>query len=409
MVARMPLRLAFVSMHTSPADLPGAGDAGGMNVVERAQAEALAARGHTVEMITRRSNPDVPEVIELAPGVTLRHLTAGPTEPLAKSRIDAYIPEFEAGLATLGPYDLVHSHHWMSGVAALPVARAWGVPHVQSFHSVAALPGLSLSYGEPPESAARVPGERLVAQESDAIVAISAAEARTVVERCGADPDAVCIVRPGVEQDVFRPLDDSEEPWRPDGVAVADWPRGYVLFAARLQPLKAPDLAIRALCCLEPGIRPKLVIAGDASADFASYVSELRALVSERGLTEDVIFLGPTPRSKLAPMMRGAELLLVPSYSETFGLVALEANASGTPVVASASGGLREAIVHGETGQLMDSREPYDWGRALTLLLTNDRLRCRQGMVARIHARQFDWDATAHALEGIYLGLIGDK
>jgi D-inositol-3-phosphate glycosyltransferase len=405
----MPLRLAFVSLHTSPADLPGAGDAGGMNVVERAQAEALAARGHTVEMITRRSNPDAPEVMTLAPGVTLRHLAAGPPRPLAKSLIDAHIPEFAAGLAGLGPFDLIHSHHWMSGVAALPSAREWGVPHIQSFHSVAALPGSNLSSGEPPESSGRVPGEALVAQRSDAIVAISAAEARTVVERCGADPDRVSIVRPGVNHDDFRPLRPDELPWRPDGIAPEDWPRGYLLFAARLQPLKGPDLAIRALGCLDPRLRPHLVIAGDASADFASYTDELRELVRRRGLDNDVTFLGPTPRARLAVLMRGAELMLVPSYSETFGLVALEANSSGVPVVASAAGGLREAIVHGETGQLMDSREPTDWARALTLLVTDDALRLRQGAVARIHARQFQWPETANTLEGIYQRTIGEN
>lgn len=396
------MRLGFVSMHTSPADTPGAGDAGGMNVVERGQAFALAARGHTVEMITRRSSPDLPEVTELAPGVTLRQITAGPTTPLAKSLIDAHIEEFGAGLAKLDRFDLIHSHHWMSGVAALPLARAWGIPHIQSFHSVAALPGSTLHDGEPPESPARVPGEAICAQESDAIVAISAAEARTVVERCGAEPERVCIVRPGVEHDLFRPLGDGESPWRPDGVAQDDWPRGYVLFAARLQPLKGPDLAIRAVCCVDPALRPQLVIAGDVSADFAPYLAELKDLVAARNLADGVTFLGPTPRTRLAELMRGAELVLVPSYSETFGLVALEANSSGTPVVASAAGGLREAIVHGETGQLMDSRESCDWGRALSLLLSDDHLRHRQATVARIHARQFEWADVAHTLEGIY-------
>ena len=398
------LNLAYVSMHTSPAQLPGSGDAGGMNVVERAQAEALAELGHNVELITRRTSPDEPDVVELAPRVTLRHLDAGPPTPLAKSEIDAHIEEFSAGLAALAPADLVHSQHWMSGVAALPVARTWGVPHVQSYHSVAALPGSPLSSGEPPESPARVAGEALVARESQAVVAISAAEADTVIFRCGADADKVTIISPGVDQELFRPLAPGEPLWTwPD----ADpWPLGYVLFAARLQPLKGPDLAIGALAHLDPTIRPHLVIAGDTSPDFATYEHDLRNLVRESGLADSVTFVGPQPRPELARLMRSARVLLVPSHSETFGLVALEAEASGTPVIAAAAGGLREAVAHGETGQLMDSRLPEDWGKALTRLLTQPGLAEQMGVVARVHARRFEWRWAALRLVAVYEELL---
>ncbi|MFZ0531237.1 MAG: glycosyltransferase [Propionicimonas sp.] len=398
------LTLAFVSMHTSPAQMPGSGDAGGMNVVERAQAEALAALGHRVDLITRRTSPDEPDAVELAPGVTLRHLDAGPSTPLAKSEIDAHIEEFSAGLARLAPADLVHSQHWMSGVAALPVARAWGVPHVQSYHSVAALPGSPLSAGEPPESPARVASEARVARESQAVVAISAAEADTVIFRCGADPEKVTIVSPGVDQELFRPLLPGEPTWSWPGAG--PWPRGFVLFAARLQPLKGPDLAIGALANLEESIRPQLVIAGDTSADFADYELALRRLVSEHGLDAGVTFVGPQPRPELARLMRSARVVLVPSHSETFGLVALEAEASGTPVIAAAAGGLREAVAHGETGQLMDSRRPEDWGRALARLLTEPGLAEQMGVVARVHARRFEWRWAAQRLVGVYESLL---
>ena len=382
-------------MHTSPADLPGSGDAGGMNVVEYHQAFALAGLGHRVDLITRRSNPAQPDVVELADGVRLRHLPAGPPERLAKSLIDAHVEEFSAGLAGLDVrYDVLHSHHWMSGVAALPVARAWGVPHVQSFHSVAALPGSALSEGEPPESPARVPGERLVATESDAVIAISAAEARTVVERCGADPDRVVIVPPGVDRTIFQA-----------GTSPVETP-GYLLYAARLQPLKGPDLAIGALAEVPAELRPDLLIAGDVSADFAAYEADLHALVEAHGLTGAVHFIGPQPREKLAELMRGARIVLVPSHSETFGLIALEAEACGTPVIASAAGGLREAVVHGETGQLMDSRQPEDWGTAITRLLAKPQRLARMGGVAQIHARRFNWDWTARLLELHYRELL---
>lgn len=391
------LHIGFVSMHTSPADLPGSGDAGGMNVVEYHQAFALAGLGHRVDLITRRSDPAQPGVVELADGVRLRHLPAGPPERLAKSLIDAHLEEFSAGLAGLDVrYDVLHSHHWMSGVAALPVARAWGVPHVQSFHSVAALPGSALSEGEPPESPARVPGERLVATESDSVIAISAAEARTVVERCGADPDRVVIVPPGVDRTIFHA----------GGPPVSANGRGYLLYAARLQPLKGPDLAIGALAEVPAELRPDLLIAGDVSADFAAYEADLHALVEAHGLTGAVHFIGPQPREKLAELMRGARIVLVPSHSETFGLIALEAEACGTPVIASAAGGLREAVVHGETGQLMDSRQPEDWGTAITRLLAKPQRLARMGVVAQIHARRFNWDWTARLLELHYRELL---
>lgn len=402
-----PTTLRIVSMHTSPAHLPGSGDAGGMNVVERCQAFELATLGFQVEMVTRRTSPDDPELSELAPGVRLRQVDAGPPTPLPKSRIDDHLDEFTAGLDALNEVELYHCHHWMSGVAALPVARRRGVPLVQSYHSVAALPGSPLSAGEPPESVRRVPGEALIAQAADAVVAISAAEAHTVIERCGADPDKVWIIPPGVDQEQFRPLAAGEARWTPPGVEVGS--NGYLAFAARLQPLKGPDLAIAALAQVPPELRPQLVMAGDASADFADYTASLRSLVDELGLTDQVTFLGPQPRAELARLLRGARLVLVPSHSETFGLVALEAAASGVSVIASASGGLREAVAHGETGQLMDSRAPEDWGRAITRLLSDPSLLAMQGTVARVHARRFDWAWTGQRLAGLYRTLLGQE
>ena len=280
-------------------------------------------------------------------------------------------------MLSLDPPDLVHSHHWMSGVAALPAARAWGVPHVQSFHSVAAHPGSPLSSGEPPESPARVPGEAKTASESDAILAVSTAEARTIVERCGADPARVDVVPPGVDLEVFRPRQPGEgrpaERW-------ADDP--YVLFAARLQPLKGADLAIRALAAMPRALRPTLVISGDASPDFSDYRSRLTGLIETTGLTDRVVLIGSRPHTELAKLMRHAEVFLVPSHSETFGLVALEAAASGVPVIASAAGGLREAVVHSETGLLMLQRDPVAWARGLESLLTQPELRRGYGTVA---------------------------
>ncbi len=396
------LRIAFVSMHTSPIASPGAGDAGGMNVVELALAQALARGGHEVDLLTRRSDADAPAVAEVSDRVRVHLLPAGPPTPLAKSAIDEHIPEFRQALRGLEEFDVVHSHHWMSGVAALDWAHGLGVPHVQSFHSVAAPQGRPLADGEPPESPDRVGGEARVARMSDAIAAISVAEARTVVERCGAAPERVHVISPGVDLELFHPMRADEDPWSPEPPADG---RGYVVFAARLQPLKGPDLALRALAHVEKWLRPRLVVAGDYSEDFADYRSSLAELVRRLGLEDDVTYVGPLERPDLARVIRGARLVLVPSHSETFGLIALEAAASGVPVVASAAGGLREAVAHGETGQLMDSREPEEWGRALTMLLSPDGPIERMAIASRIHARRFEWDWAARRLAALYTDL----
>lgn len=395
----MPLRLLFVSLHTSPADAPGAGDAGGMNVVELHQARALARHGHTVDLVTRRSDPGQPEVLEVSDGVRVLHLPAGPEQPLAKSAIDAHIPEFSAALSELAPYNLIQSHHWMSGVAALPVAASWNVAHVQSYHSVAALPGSPLKHGEPPESPARNEGEALIARASDAIIAVSTAEARTIVERCGADPDRVRVIPPGVDLAQFRPAAPAEDrpacPWCGSHA-------GYVLMAARLQPLKGADLAIRALAEVPPAMRPDLMIAGDISADFADYRAEVEELIGDLGMNQHVHFVGAQSRDQLAALMRHSLALMVPSHSETFGLVALEGAASGVPVLASSTGGLREVVVHEETGYLMQDREPARWGTSLLRLLVDEPLRARMGVIARVHARRFAWDDIGQRLSDAY-------
>lgn len=330
-------------------------------------------------------------------------MNAGPQTPLAKSAIDAHIDEFAAGLASLDSYDLVQSHHWMSGMAAIELAARWGVPHVQSFHSVAALPGSPLSHGEPPESDARVAGEALLAQRSDAIITVSTAEARTVVERCGADPERVLVIPPGVDLVQFRPAAPTDErpacPW-------CGSQAGYVLMAARLQPLKGADLAIRALAEVPPTLRPDLMIAGDLSADFADYRNEVEEVIGRLGMRDHVHFVGAQSRSQLAALMRHSQALLVPSHSETFGLVALEGAASGVPVLASSTGGLREVVVHQETGYLMHDREPSTWGTTLLRLLVDEPLRLRMGTIARVHARRFAWNEIAGRLASAYVRIV---
>ncbi|MET4052670.1 D-inositol-3-phosphate glycosyltransferase [Frigoribacterium sp. PvP054] len=390
------LRIALVSLHTSPGAEPGSGDVGGMNVVVRNQAEALGAAGHEVEILTRRSSPDEPVSVSLAPGVTLRFLDAGPAEPVTKGRNELFVDEFRDRLAELGPWDVVHSHHWFSGMAALPVARALGVPHVQSFHSIAAHDSTPLSHGERAESPGRLAGEEHLARASDVVVAISRAEAETVTTRLGGRADRVAVVLPGVDAELFHPA-------AAGAVRVAGH-RPYVVVAGRLEPLKAPDLAIRAVAAVRAEVRPELVIAGGASTEFAGYESELGTLADELDLT--VHFLGPRSRPGLASLLRDAALVLVPSHSETYGLIALEAAASGVPVVAASSGGLRESVVDGVTGIVLTSREPQDWARAMTQVLADAGLRDRLSRASRSHALDHPWSRSADDLVGVYCDLL---
>lgn len=397
------LRIAFVSLHTSPIATPGGADAGGMNVVELNSALALARAGHRVDLIARRDEPQSQPVVQVAEGVRLINLAAGPARPVAKSRSESLIEPFRGAMAQLSPdYDIIHSHHWFSGVAALPLAQAWGVPHIQSFHSVAAPAGAeSLFEGEPPESAGRVAGEAFVAAHSQLVIAVSEAERRTVHERYGRPMSTIDVVRPGVDLELFRPLAAGERPWSWGGE------RPYLLCAARPQPLKGSDLALRMLARFPAAHRPHLVLAGEPSEDFSSYGASLHRLVAELGLAEDVTFLGSQSRESLATILRGAFALLNPSFSETFGLICLEAEASGCPVIASRVGGLPEAVADGRTGFLVPDREPSSWAGAARRLLGDRRLHAQMSRAAREFAQQHSWEVSAAGLEHSYHRVLG--
>ncbi len=366
-----------------------------MNVVVRHQAEALADLGHHVDIVTRRSSPNQPDAVELVDDVCLRFLSAGPAEPLPKGEHDAFIEPFRDELAALGSYDILHAHHWFSGMAALPVARARSIPLVQSFHSIAAPADSPLSDGERPESVGRLAGERLLAQRADALVAVSQAEADTIRMRLGADPARVWIVLPGVDGSVFRPAGAPTRARRP-----------YIVAAARVQPLKGLDLAIEALARVDPTIRPMLVIAGDASSEAGGYPDELRALADGLGIGEEVRFVGPQSRADLAFLFRGAVAVVVPSHSETYGLVALEGSASGVPVIAAAAGGLREAVVHGETGVVLESRDPDVWAAEITHVLTDAAYATDLAAAGREHAERLSWERSATGLIAVYRRLL---
>ena len=382
------LRLGVISLHTDPFASPGSGDVGGMNVVVRHTCEALARQGHGVEVFTRWSDPAAPQYEERA-GVVIHRLEVGPVRSIPKGEHELHMAEFARQLALAARFDLLHSHHWFSGMAAVPVAREWGVPHVQSFHSIAAPESTELAEGERPESPGRLQGEAFLASVSDRVVAVSNAEARTAVERLKAAPARLRVIHPGVDSVAFAPR------------GVGSEGRPTVLVAARLEPLKGVDLAISMLAELPVDTRPLLQVAGGPSADL-DFVDSLTELARELGVGDDVAFLGPRNRGQLAELMRAASLVLVPSHSETYGLVALEAAASGVPVVAGAVGGLNEAVRDGVTGVLLPTRDPAAWADVVARLLADPAERARLGAAGREYALGRSWDSVALSLATVY-------
>ncbi|MGQ0631250.1 MAG: D-inositol-3-phosphate glycosyltransferase [Sporichthyaceae bacterium] len=409
----MPRRIATLSVHTSPLDQPGVGDAGGMNVYIAEVAKRLAAFGVEVEIFTRTTSSDTPPVVELAPGVLVRHVTAGPFEGLAKEDLPAQLCAFTTGVLRAeaarepGHYDLVHSHYWLSGQVGWLAAERWGIPLVHSMHTMAKVKNAALAVGDTAEPASRVIGESQVVEAADRLVANTDEEARQLVDLYAAAPDRVEVVAPGVDLDTFFP------PVSPGARAQLRAQLGLardaevLLFVGRIQPLKAPDVLLRAvaeLLRIDPARRERLVVVvvGGPSGSGTGEPESLQKLAVELGITDLVRFAPPVPQVDLAQWYRAADLTVVPSYSESFGLVAVESQACGTPVVAAAVGGLRTAVSEGESGILVHGHEPRDWAHALLGLLANPGRRAELGEGAVVHAQRFGWSATAAALLGVY-------
>jgi D-inositol-3-phosphate glycosyltransferase len=401
-------RVAMVSMHTSPAAPPGAADAGGMNVAILGLARELAARGVAVDLLTRAAGRPTATVIE--PGVTLHELAAASPGVVAKEDLSTVADEFGEAVARLAgrestPYDIVHAHYWLSGLAALPVAIELGIPFVQSFHTLGDMKQRSLPGGALTESERRVRTESYLATQADAVIASSTAEVQSLIERVGAQPDRVWIIPPGVDTSLFVPQADAG-----DAIRLAlGIERGRPLLAVvgRVQQLKGQRLALRVLAAL-PGPRPMLVIAGDPTPGAEDYARGLRVLAAELGVESDVRFIGSVPRETVAELLAAATLTLVPSHSETFGLVALESAACGTPVVAQRVSGLAESVSHGESGLLVDSRVPEEWASAVRSLLDDPLLYAELAASARRFAEGFSWSASASVLLDVY-GSLGRR
>ena len=413
--APVPRRVAVLSVHTSPLHQPGTGDAGGMNVYIVEVAKRLAQAGVEIEVFTRSTASGLAHSVEMAPGVTVRHITAGPFEGLAKEDLPAQLCAFTHGVmraeASRAPgwYDLIHSHYWLSGQVGWLAKDRWGVPLVHTAHTLAKVKNRQLAAGDTPEPKARVIGEEQVVAEADRLVANTPTEARELIDLYGAPLERVSVVAPGVDLDRFTPPALGREgAIRAEARRRLGLPeRGYVVaFVGRIQPLKAPDVLLRAVAQLPPEVADRLTVAivgGNSGSGL-----DLAGLAAELGIGRVVRFLPPQSRESLPDLFRAADLVAVPSYNESFGLVALEAQACGTPVVAAAVGGLITAVRDGLSGVLVDGHQPAAWARVLGRLLSEPGRRAQLARGALAHARQFSWNQTAASLLAVYRDAVAE-
>ena len=409
--------MAVFSLHTSPLDQPGTGDSGGMNVYIRSVAERLAGQGIDVDVFTRCRGRGGPEVEEILPGQRVIQIHAGPCSAVPKDELPRFLPAFlgrvlERQRHEGAGYDVVHSHYWLSGWVGRSAKEIWGVPLVASFHTLGKVKNFSLARGEGPESDARLAGEERVIEQADRILSATPAEAAHLIGLYGADPDRIRIVPPGVDHSVFFPRSR-------DGARVRLHLSGarIVLFVGRLQPHKGPDVAINALAeavSRDPRATEDVVLAvvGGPSGRTAAErdeVSRLMDLAAASGVGDRVMFFPPQPQMRLADFYSAAEMVLVPSRSESFGLVALEAQACGTPVVAAATGGLRFVVQNGKTGLLVSGWDPADYADRMLELLRDRTGAAGMGEAGVSHALRFSWESTAAEILSVYREVLEAK
>lgn len=408
--APLPKRVAVLSFHTSPLAQPGTGDAGGLNVYVLQTARRLARRGVEVEIFTRATHSSQPPIEDGGDGVLVRNIVAGPFEGLRKDDLPTQLCPFVAGVMRAeaghapGHYDLIHSHYWLSGQAGLVAAEAWGVPLVHTAHTLAEVKNAVLTAGDTAEPESRRIGEQQIVDAADRLIVNTTGERDELVGYYDADPVDIDIVPPGadLEQYTTGTQRGTEKARRALGLAQKT---EVIAFVGRIQPLKAPDVVVRALAEIvraQPHRDIRLLVVGGPSGSGLDRPTSLVELAEELGVADRVSFLAPRPPSELVDVYRAADIVAVPSYSESFGLVALEAQACGTPVVAAAVGGLPTAVADGRTGLTVDGHDPREWARVLGSLLDDDELRLSMSRAAPVHAAGFSWDSTADGLLDSY-------
>jgi D-inositol-3-phosphate glycosyltransferase len=384
-------RLAVLSMHTSPLAQPGAGDGGGMNVYVRQLAAALAHAGVGVDVYTRADDPSLPAVVGIEPGLRVHHIAAGPLAPVPKGSLFELVDEFTEGVAARWrdhPPDAVHANYWLSGVAGHALKHRFDIPLGCTFHTLARVKGL-----EPGDAREREQAEEAVMGCCDAIVTSCEAEAAELVERYDADPERVVVIPPGVDHAFFGPGS------RPAARRAIGEPAAgpLVLSVGRIQPLKGLHVAVEAFALLCDDVAPEarlVVVGGPSGPDGADYLARVRRLARSLGVLDRIRWVSPQPHETLSSFYRAADVALVPSQSESFGLVALEAAACGAPVVATPVGGLKMLVIDGSTGFLRP-RTARDFAAAAADVLKDPSYAAELGRRAVRHARGFRWSRAA--------------
>lgn len=417
-------RLAMISLHTSPLAQPGTGDGGGMNVYVRELATALARTGVSCDVFTRGYGSDLPATVDVEPGFRVHHVAAGPGAPVAKEALPGLVGEFtervlelmsgDEGLPLVdqddGPFEAVHANYWLSGLSGHAIKHELDLPLVSTFHTLDRVKAELV----PEEVQADMPHRRAEAEAaiiacSDAVLASCSVEAAQIVELYGADPARISVVAPGVDHAFFGPG------FRPQARrALGLPPDGTVLLTVgRIQPLKGIDVAVRALSTLSAdgdgarGAPFRLVVVGGPSGPHGDEEQvRLLRLAGELGVEGQVVLVPPQPHELLSTYYRAADVCLVPSRSESFGLVALEAAACGTPVVASAVGGLTTLVDEGRTGFLVEPSDPVAFARRVQRIAAEPLLAERQSTAAVLRARRYTWRQAAASLQTIHDELL---
>ncbi len=407
----MTKRVAVIAYHSSPLLEPGSGDAGGMTVYVRQLAAALAERDCYTDIYTRASSPE-DRMVTISPGVRVIPVAAGPRSIVSKEELPRHIDEFVASIkanATVQriAYDVIHSHYWQSGIAAKRLVDTWKVPFVHSPHTLARVKNSNLAPDDVPEPGTRIAGEESIIASADVLIASADDEYQALACMYKAPHDSLKVLSPGVDHSVFFPGDKAAARRAMDLPAE----RPILLFAGRIQRLKGVDLAIRSLAELAASRtdRPLLVVVGGASGPGGeTELHRLKSIAQELGVSRDVIFKGPMPHAQLAEMYRAADVTLVCSYSESFGLAALEAHASGCPVVGTPVGGLSHIVSDGRSGILIGNHDPAVFAPAVAKVI-DARHDGSFSSAAYEESLRFSWQNTADSFLQLYECLIEEK
>lgn len=403
----MNFSVAMLSIHTSPLAMPGqTKDAGGMNVYMRKLADELGKRGITVDIYTRWTDEYTPRVVQCSPNVRVIHIQAGPLTPIHKNDLYRYVPVFAQHIEDFRrehalSYDILHSHYWLSGVAAMELAQRWDVPHVIMFHTLGRLK--QLANPDEMEPRLRLEMEQRLIQRADGIIATTYDERTQIIRSCGATANSVHVVPCGVDLSLFTsvtPAIPGQQQARKKLGLKPNQP--VLLFAGRLDPFKGPDVLLQAAAMMQEKAQI-VIVGGDLTGD--SELEALRKLAAQLHISQRVHFLGARPQEELPLLYQAADVTVVPSYHESFGLVAVESLACGTPVVATRAGGLMTVIRNSETGYLVP-RCPGFFAERLDTLLQNPDLLKKMHLAARPSVLRYSWKSVANHVYDVYDELI---